>query len=438
MKDVFARESVVKRALDAAVRRGVRAALARLTSRRFFEAGFKNGEPETLQESEDLTLSVRLFADGRYLEAATSDIAGLDGFMDRCAAAVRLLDPDSARALPDPEWTRGTAGDLGTFDPAIEAATRESLVELARAAEAAARAASADVFHAESTVHRERVEVVAASTAGWEGAWRATTAHLAARAYVRDGVHKKRVDWSARSSTRLADVVHPDTIGREAADRAMRARGASPVPTGTYDLLIDNRCAGWLVTLLSGPLSGRVLHRGQSFLAGRIGQMVASPALTLVDDPLLPGGLGSRPFDGEGLAAATRPIIEKGVLRAYLLDTYYGRKLGMRPTTGSFSNVVVTPGPRGPDRMMADIDKGLLVTRFLGGNSNSLTGDFSAGVGGFTIEKGKVARPVAEVNVAGRIQDLLAALGEVANDPYQWSSDRVPSILVRGVAVSGT
>ncbi len=202
-------------------------------------------------------------------------------------------------------------------------------------------------------------------------------------------------------------------------------------------MVVENVVARRLLAALLGPLSGQALQQHRSFLEGKQGQPVASPALTLVDDPLIPAGLASRRYDGEGIAARRLPLVEAGVLSNYLLDTYYARKLGRKPTSGSPSNLVVAPGDRDLDTLLAEADGGVLVTSFLGGNSDPTTGDYSFGVRGHRIEGGAIGAPVSEMNITGSLPRLLERLVRVGDDPYPYASQLVPSLLFEGVQFSG-
>ncbi len=200
---------------------------------------------------------------------------------------------------------------------------------------------------------------------------------------------------------------------------------------------VDARAAGRLVGFLFGPLSASALQQKRSFLDGKLGETVGSPRLDVRDDPLVRRGLGSRLFDGEGLAAHRFAIFEEGVLRSCYVDTYYGRKLGMRPTTARVSNLSWRLGQKGQEELLAEMGEGLLVTGFLGGNSNGTTGDFSLGVQGFRVRRGTTAEPVAEMNLSGNHLELWRRLSAVGNDPYPWSSLRTPTLVFERVQVAG-
>jgi PmbA protein len=202
-------------------------------------------------------------------------------------------------------------------------------------------------------------------------------------------------------------------------------------------LAVDGRAAGRLVGALFGALSGASLQQKRSFLEGKAGTEVGSPMLDVQDDPHVVRGLGSRLWDGEGLAARRFPVFERGVLRHYYVDTYYGRKLSMPPTTSRISNLAWRHGPEGAEGLLRGMGEGVLVTGFLGGNSNSTTGDFSLGVQGFRVRGGERAEPVGEMNVSGNHRELWKRLAAVGNDPYAWSAMRTPTLLFDGVQIAG-
>ncbi|HCW75626.1 MAG TPA: TldD/PmbA family protein, partial [Candidatus Marinimicrobia bacterium] len=175
----------------------------------------------------------------------------------------------------------------------------------------------------------------------------------------------------------------------------------------------------------------------QSFLEGKQGQRIGSENLTLIDDPTIIRGMGSRYYDGDGISAKKLVIVENGILKNYYVDVYYGRKLGMNPTTGGSSNITFKTGTRSGAEMEADLDRGILVTSFIGGNANSTTGDYSLGISGWLIENGKRVQPVNEMNISGNFIELFENLSETGNDPYTYSSLRAPTLLFDGISFAG-
>jgi PmbA protein len=202
-------------------------------------------------------------------------------------------------------------------------------------------------------------------------------------------------------------------------------------------MIVENRAGSRLLRAIQRPMMGRSLQQKNSFLEGMVGKRIASEQLTILDDPFIERGLGSRHFDNEGLAAKRRVMIEKGILRNYYIDNYYGKKLDMEPTTDSPSNVIFEYGSRSPEEMIVDVEKGILVTGFIGGNSNSTTGDFSYGIVGHLIENGKIVKPVNEMNISGNSREFWSRLVEMGNDPYPYSAWRRPSMFFEGVDFSG-
>ena len=189
---------------------------------------------------------------------------------------------------------------------------------------------------------------------------------------------------------------------------------------------------------LARPLSASSIQQKNSFLADRKGEKVGSDLLTITDDPSIVRGLGSRYYDGDGLAAKSMPIFTKGVLNNYYTDVYYGNKLGWTPNAGGSSNLIVKPGLRSGAEIEASLDRAILVTNWLGGNANPTTGDFSLGVAGWLIENGKRVKSITEMNISGNYNDLLMNLIEVGNDPWIHSSFRTPTMVFDKVSFSGS
>ena len=203
-------------------------------------------------------------------------------------------------------------------------------------------------------------------------------------------------------------------------------------------LVSCRRAAGRLVPHLLGPLSAGSLQQKRSMFEGKLGQVIGSAWLDLVDDPLVVKGFGSQLFDSEGMAARRRPIFEAGQLKTYFVDNYYGRKLKMEPTTARTSNLAWKLGDKGQEALLSDLKDGLLVTSFLGGNSNSTTGDFSLGISGFRVRGGKLAEPIAEMNLSGNHLEFWKSLVAVGNDPYPYSPLRTPTLVFEKANVAGT
>jgi PmbA protein len=388
-------------------------------------------------------LGLELYVDGRYAAVSTSDLRpeALQRFVADAVALARSLAPDPHRRLPDPSLYAGQAAlDLELEDPAWEGLDATTRRHTAEALETAARAVpgAEHVLSVSTSASDTHAESALVHTNGFEGTRRGTDFWIGAEVSVQDADGRRPEEHAASGARFLADLEAAEAVGRRAGERAVSRRGSVKGASGLTTLVVEPRAAGRLVGFLLGPLAAASLQQQRSFLEGRKGERVGSERLTLIDEPHLRRGLGSRLFDGEGIAARRLPVFERGVLSNYFVDTYYGRKLGVAPTTGRPSNLTWAPGTRGRDAIAASVGEGLLVTGFLGGNSNGTTGDFSLGVRGFAIRAGRVVEPVGEMNASGNHRELWGRLVEVGDDPYPYSTLRTPTLVFEGVQVAGT
>lgn len=401
----------------------------------------RDREIEQATEATTQELELSVLRDDRYSANSTNDLRpeALESFIEQCVELTSYLEPDAYRRLPDAALCgRGVSeAELDQDDPAWATRTAEDRAQQVEALEEAILASAHESkVSASAHVADGRSEVVEVLTNGFAehtaGAWFSAGGSMT----LAEG--DKRPESGASFAARhLSDLPSIEAIAREVAERTEQRLDSRPAPSGTYPMLLENRSAGRLLGVLAGPLAGRSLHEGRSCLAGKLGEAIASDVLTVRDDPTIPRGLGSRPWMGDCLIARPRSIIEKGVLLSYNVGVYYGRKLDMAPTGGT-SNWVIEPGARSFAEMAADLDRAILVTGFLGGNSNSATGDFSFGIRGLLLERGEVVQSLSEMNVSGNILSLLSQLAEVGNDVWTWSSLRSPTLRFEDVQFSGT
>jgi PmbA protein len=429
-------------AVHLALRHGAQDAAAAASRARHVELSWRDGRVETASEATTRGLGVDLYVDGRYASVSTSDLRpeALERLVVDGVALTRALAEDPFRKLPDPALYAGRAElDLELFDPEYDRLDATARRTAAAAIEDAARSVPGRerILSVSASVGDTSAERVFVTSNGFEGARRGTDHGMSAQVSVADPDGRRPEDWDAATARFLGDLPLPADIGRGAAERALARVGSEKGESAVTPVVVDARAAGRLVGALFGALSGSSLQQKRSFLEGRLGERVGSELLDVTDDPLVVRGLGSRLWDGEGIAARSFPVLEKGLLRSYYVDTYYGRKLGMAPTTSRISNLAWRPGPDGRDGLLAGMGEGLLVTGFLGGNSNSTTGDFSLGVQGFRVRGGELAGPVGEMNVSGNHRDLWSRLAGVGNDPYRYSSMRTPSLLFTGIQIAG-
>jgi PmbA protein len=403
---------------------------------------WRDGKLEQINESTTRGVGLQLYVDGRFSAVSTSDLRpdALDVFIGDSVAMTRTLVKDQFRSLPEPKLYEGQATvDLKLEDPAYAAVTPETRRRLARELEEAARSVKGSdaILSVTTGFNDTRAEVLRVASNGFEGSRVDTSFWTSAQVTVKDGDGRRPEDWSAAGVRFVGELPPVAEVGREAARRALARVGSTKADSAVLPMAVDNRAAGRLVGALLGPLQGQAIQQKRSFLDGKLGTVVGSDKLTLADDPLVVKGLASRLFDGEGIAARRLPVFERGVLKSYFIDTYYGRKLGVAPTTGGPSNGSWALGDKPQAALLADMKDGILVTGFLGGNSNGTTGDFSFGVQGYRVRGGQVAEPVGEMNISGNQADLWKRLAAVGNDPYPYSPGRTPTLVFDGVQFAG-
>ena len=311
--------------------------------------------------------------------------------------------------------------------------------KIARAMEEAARSGpGADkIISVTTTCVDSKSEGAMVTSNGMEGAYQRTSFTLVAESSVR-GEGDRKPEGYQYAVCRFRDKLPTaEEVGLDATRRAIEQLGAKPEKSGRYPCVIENRSVGRVLYGLIGPLQGSNIQQKRSFLADKKDQQVASETLSIIDDPLVVEGLSSQYYNGEGMASKKMPLFDKGVVKNFLLDTYYASKLGKEPTFGSTSNLVLPPGDKDLGGLLKQMDKGILITGFSGGNSNSATGDFSVGIRGMWIENGKPVRPVSEMNLAGNHLTTWKKLAELGSDVNKYSSTRSPSLRLDPVQFSG-
>lgn len=443
-------EAVAQKTLDLAKAAGAQEAAARVNFTRFVEASFRDGGLDKASASTKRGLTLTLYLDGRYAVHSTSDLRpeALARFVDQAAAMTRLLQPDPLRSLPDPaRYPQGPAPDLALYDPALAEPKAPEWIERARRMEGLARAAGKKagpkLISTQGGAYAEMSRKVLATSGGFMGGLNETGCFAGSMVVLldaRDGAKRRSGGWweGYRDQAGLDEAGRLENIAAEAARRAVEQVGARPGPSGPAPVLVGNAVAGQLLGRMLPALEGRALHQRRSFMAGKLNQPVASPLLTLRDEPLLPGGFASRWFDGEGVAAAPMAVIERGVLKHYYLDTYYSRALNLPPSASSPSNLVLEPSHKlDAAGLSAQVDGGLYVTGFLGGNFNTTTGDFSLGVQGHWLKGGKREHAVEGMNLSGNMLEFMNGLMAVGDDPYPFAAFRCPSLVFGEARLGG-
>jgi PmbA protein len=434
---------VTRAAAALALGKGATEAAAGTYRARHVEVAWRDGKVEKVTEATTRGLGLDLYVDGRFASVSTSDLRpeALERFVEDSVALARTLAPDPFRRLPDPALYRDRpAVDLQLEDPGHGALEAEERRRRAEAVEAAARSVpgAEKILSVTTGVSDTLGESVLVQTNGFEGTKRGTDFWISGEVTVKDPDGRRPEEYAASGGRFRSGLEPPEAVGRRAAERALSRVGSVKGQSAVLTMAVDHRASGRLVGMLLGPLAAAALQQKRSFLEGKLGQPIGSPLLDVADDPLVVRGLGSRLYDAEGISARPFALFEKGALRSYLVDTYYGRKLGMAPTTARPSNLAWSLGSKSRAEILRDMGEGILVTGFLGGNSNGTTGDFSLGVRGFRVRSGQVAEPVGEMNVSGSQLELWHRLAAVGNDPYPYSAMRTPTLVFEGVQFAGT
>jgi len=408
------------------------------------------GQVESLKHARETRCSLRIFTPSGSASATSSEVspAALARLVDETTALARVTQRDEYAGLPGPEALAREVPDLALWDREGHALPVESKVEMARRAEAAALAADPRIQNSEGAEYYDRQTRVAyASSGGFTGQFRLSAFALTVTPVaVADG-RMERDSWYS-SARRLAELETPEAVGREAARRACRRLGARKQATAEVPVVFDPETAASLVRALAVAASGPGLYRGTSFLVGRMGERLGAAGVTIVDDPLRPAGLGSRPFDGEGLASRRTVLLDRGILSSYLLDTYSARKLGLAATghaaresgggvTVGYTNLYLEPGPHTPQEIIGSVDRGLYVTELIGFGVNFVTGDYSRGAVGHWIEGGELAYPVEEITIAGNLRDMYRDIAMIGRDLAFRDQTAAPTLKIARMTVAG-
>ena len=421
-----------------------------------FSVTVRMGQVETLKESGSRGLGLRVFLGKRSASTSTSDFTpeGIRQLVDGAVALARITEEDPCNGLPEAGEYGSVPGDLHLYFDDVYSLPGEERIEWARRAEAAALAADPRISNSNGgSFDASTGRKVLANSRGFVGGYRTSYAGVsAAPLAVDENGHMQRDGWwsGARS---FALLESPESVGQEAARRTVRKLGARRMPTQQIPMVFAPEVARGIIGSVFEAASGDSIWRHASFLAGQLGQPIAAPSITIVDDNamILPngvGGFGSSPFDGEGLPSLRTVVVENGVLQSYLLNTYSARKLGMKsthnasrglagtPGIGS-GNLYLQPGALTPEEIIAAIPTGLYVTSLMGFGVNLVTGDYSRGATGLWIENGQLTHAVEEVTIAGNLKDMLRNITAIGNDLIFRSSVASPTLRIDGMTLAG-
>lgn len=424
--------------IEHALKNGAQQVSVSVDESRTNEIEIRDRQIDKLTESNRKSLTIRLYVDKKYSAHTTNRLKKEDllKFTSEAIAATRFLAEDEYRSLPDPElYYKGGGKDPGIFDPSIESVEPGQKIDIASQVLDEAWGKDERIITVSAYYSDSISSGILVTSNGFKGDVAMTGVSLYVTVSLKSDDGRPSDYWFENAI--FFDKLVKKGVGTKALERVLRKTGPRKIKSGSYPMIVENLAASTLLSPLFDALQGYSIYHKQSFLAGKEGKPVASEVMTVDDDPTLPSEPGSRLFDSEGVAAVKRLIIEKGILRNFYIDTYYGKKLGMKPTSGSSSNVIFKRGDKDLSGLISTLKNGLLVTSFNGGNCNGSTGDFSYGIEGFYIENGKIVHPVNEMNITGNMNDLWLRLAEAGNDYLEGTSLKVPSLLIDKVDFSG-
>lgn len=414
------------------------------------EVRLRLGEPELIKEAGSRALGLRVIKDQRPAVTYTSDFteAGLRQLARETVELASLAEADPFALLPDRELMARDLPDLNLWDDNVPRLTVQDALDWTRRAEAAAQARDKRITNSDGASFSRTVGATAfATSAGFSGSYRGTYVALSVQPIADDVDGKKRNGSWWTGGRFFARLDSPESVGQTAADRTVAQLGSQKVATCQVPVIFAPEAGRSLVSKLAGVTSGGAVWRKSTYLADREGTSVASSLINIVDDPLLLGAPGSRPFDAEGLASRPNVIVDGGVLRTFLCDTYAGRKLG-RASTGSAgrgiggsahvstSNLILRAGATSKEAL-EQVDEGFYITHLMGFGFNGVTGDFSQGASGFWIKNGVRVFPVSEVTISSSFDNLWKNVDALGNDLDTRSSVQVPTIRVSQMTIGG-
>ncbi|MBI3208202.1 MAG: TldD/PmbA family protein [Candidatus Solibacter usitatus] len=415
-----------------------------------FSVTVRMGAIETLVEAGSRGAGIRVLIGNQSGSSYTSDLSqeGLLRMVTSSVNLARLTTEDPYAGLPEKDEFGTIAGDLQLFSSDIDAIPTEQRIQRAIDAERAAFNTDPRIVNSDgASFGSGQGTRYFANSRGFAGAYRTSSCYLNAVPVAKDGESMERDSWhsSARSFHTLESAEH---IGRTAANRTLRRLNARKAPTQKAPIVFDHRPARNLLGDIFSAVTGDAVYKNASFLAGRIGEQVASEKITVVDDSTIPGLFGTQPFDDEGIPSRRTVVIERGILRSYLLNTYTARKLGLKSTASAsrglsgstgvgHGNFFLERGAETAETIIGSVKNGLFVTELIGSGVNIVTGDYSLGAAGLWIENGELAYPVSEVTIAGNLREMLRNIQMVGSDLEFRGSVAAPTILIGEMMVSG-
>ncbi len=430
---------LAKWAIDKALKYGANESSVNVVNKRSIEIVNRNGELEKLKESTQNSLSISIYTDNKYSNHSTNNlnIVSLEKFIKEAVLATNFLSKDKFRALPEKKYYPTNFDlDLKQFDKNYENIKSEKRIEQINEIIEATKINSKQIVSSAATYYDTIYSSAKVHSNGFEAEKKATIYITSAEVSVKDNDARPE-DWFMSKSLFYNKLPSNKYIGGNAANRALQKIGQKKIKSNTYNMIVENRASSKLVSMLLSPLSGKLLQQKSSYLENMLNKKIASEKLTIIDNPFVISGFASKLYDNEGIASKKRTVIENGILKSYYINNYYGKKLNMYPNGGSSSNLEFTVGNMNLGQLCNYMDNGILVTGFLGGNSNTTTGDFSFGISGFLIKNGIKVQPISEMNISGNSKEFWNKLIEIGNDKFEFSAWQQPSLLFENISFSG-
>ena len=431
--------SLSRLVIDHATANGATAADTEISEGFGQNVAVRKGEIETIEYNKDKGASVTVYIGQRRGHASTSDLsdAALKSTVEKALTIARYTAEDDCAGLADADQLAKSVPDLDLYHP--WGLSVEEAAEMARSCEAAALAVDQRLTNSEgASVNSHASHFIYANSLGFCDGY-ASSRHGISVAVIGEDKGSMQRDYWYTSARSAAELESAESVGRIAGARTVRRLNGRKLDTRTCPVIFEAPIATGLIGSFVAAVSGGSLYRKSSFLLDSLGTQVFAPLVTIRELPFIPRGIGSSPFDSEGVACQERDVVKDGVLQGYFLSSYSARKLGMSTTgnAGGSHNLIVTPGELGLDGLLQKMGSGLLVTELLGHGANMVTGDYSRGAAGFWVENGVIQYPVEEITIAGNLADMFKGILAIGQDVERRGSRQVGSILIDRMTVAG-
>jgi PmbA protein len=439
--------------LEKAKKKGATASDLIMAESDAFSVQVRLGEVEKVTHAQEKRLGLRVFFGKRSAITSTSDLSSdsLNKLLDETCALSQVTAVDEYAGLPPPEDCVKKIPDMDLWDPSARSLSVEEKIILAKETERAALEHDSRMINSEGAdFSHDEGRILYANSHGFAGEYAVSSHSLSVSPVAAEpGTGNMQRDYWYSVQRKLARLEPSSLIGQKAAQRTLRRLGAKKIPTQQVPVIFDPEMSAGLLSNLFASVSGSAIYKGASFLIDKLGHQIASPHVTVYDDGTIAGALGSKPFDAEGLPTRKTTVVEKGVLKSYLLDNYSARKLslvstgnatrgiGDSPSVGP-TNFYLAAGTSSPEEIIRSVSRGLYVIELMGFGVNQVTGDYSRGAVGIWIENGELTYPVEEITIAGNLKQMLMNIEMVGNDLEFRGRIAAPTVKISKMTVAGS